>query len=327
MCEIGHLFALGKISAAHCISYPELPTGTDMPVCRTINPGMGPVRFICGTLILTAALEGQLRPIQIAAQCSTEAIQNLALPCTAESPCPLYLELAGVEQVASRIVLTGNVHTGTTTLESILLISDDAGQTWTEPFQRIPSAVLDQIQFLDFEAGWINGHLLQSAPKDPFFLLTSDGGKTWRKRPIAGESRTGAVEEFWFDSRSHGMLSIDRVRPAENGFRYELWESMTGGDSWSVRQVDSKPVAFSRPGREPTVRIDNDRSGKVHRIQRRAGDSWTPIASFLVSAGECKPPEVTEADRPPSPEKSVEPPSVPSVPATDPGKPPSLRKN
>ena len=141
MCEIGHLFAPGKISAAHCISYPELPTGTAMPVCRTINPGMGPVRFICGTLILTAALEGQLRPIQIAAQCSAEAIQNLALPCTAESPCPLYVELAGVEQVASRIVLTGNVHTGTTTLESILLISDDAGPNMdgtvsADPFRR-----------------------------------------------------------------------------------------------------------------------------------------------------------------------------------------------
>ena len=84
--------------------------------------------------------------------------------------------------------------------------------------QRPPAAVRSQRSFLPFdERRW----------------------KNLEKRPITGESRTGAVEEFWFDSRSHGMLTIDRVRPAENGFRYELWESMTGGDSWSVRQVDS----------------------------------------------------------------------------------------
>ena len=53
---------------------------------------------------------------------------------------------------------------------------------WTEPQARIPSSGLDQIQFIDFQNGWISGANLQSAPRDPFFCITTDGGKTWRQR-------------------------------------------------------------------------------------------------------------------------------------------------
>jgi hypothetical protein len=84
-------------------------------------------------------------------------------------------------------------------------------------------------------------------------------------------------------------MSLDRVRAAENGMRYELWESRTGGESWNVRQVDSRPVPFKKPAREPLVRIRPDRSGKTNHVERRQGDRWTLLASFDVSAGECKP--------------------------------------
>ncbi|MBC7926068.1 MAG: hypothetical protein H7039_10475 [Bryobacteraceae bacterium] len=157
--------------------------------------------------------------------------------------------------------------------------------------------MLDQIQFLDFEAGWINGHILQSSPKDAFFLLTTDGGKTWRRRAVTGESRTGAIDQFWFDSRTHGMLSLDRVRAAENKLRYEMWESQTGGEGWNVRQVDSKPITFTRPPRENSVRVRTDSGARVHRLERRDGARWVSIAQFEVSAGECKPP-------PPPPEQA-----------------------
>jgi hypothetical protein len=188
---------------------------------------------------------------------------------------------------------------------------------------------LDQIQFIDFEAGWINGHILQTTPKDAFFLLTTDGGKTWRRRPVTSDSRTGAVDAFWFDSRSHGMLALDRVRAAENGFRYELWESQTGGESWSIRQVDSKPVPFQAPKRDPVLRIRTDSAAKVHRLERHEGTRWVPVAAFLISAGECKP-AVAETDRQleaPPPEQAEAPDSAaPSARPPGPKKPPSLRK-
>jgi hypothetical protein len=238
----------------------------------------------------------------------------------------LFLELAAAEQVGPRIVITGNIHTGSATIESVLLISDDGGFTWSEPHGRIASAVLDQVQFADVETGWISGHLLLNLPKDAFFLLTTDGGKTWRKRPLTSESRTGVVEQFWFDSRTHGRLALDRVRAAENNLRYEIWESQTGGDSWSIRQVDSRPIAFKKPMIEPVLRLRADASSNTYKLERRDGQRWASLASFAVSAGECKPQPPSVAE-PPAP--AAEPPPAPPEPERTKAparKAPSLKK-
>jgi hypothetical protein len=243
-----------------------------------------------------AALENLGKPMTVKAACTVEMVNDLGLSCSVDEPCAIYLELSDVSAVADRLVVSGNLHTSTTTLESILLSSDNGGKTWVEPHARIPMAVLDRVQFFDFELGWINGHILQPTPKDAFFLITSDGGKTWRKRPIMGESSPGAVQHFWFDSRTHGLMLIERP-PSDDGMRHELWESMTGGDSWNVRQVDAKPIPVARPSASPpSWRIRSDSKTQAHRIERQAGARWESVASFSVSAGECKPapPPATE---------------------------------
>jgi hypothetical protein len=280
------------------------------------------------TAIMLASLApgpapAQSAPARLKSVCSAELIQSLSLPCSPDEPCPLFLELAAAELVGTRLIVTGNIHTGSATLESVLLISDDGGGTWTEAHPRIPSVVLDQIQFIDFETGWTNGHLLAGVPRDPFFLLTTDGGKTWRKRPIYGEARTGTVDQFWFESRTAGTLALDRVRAAENGLRYEIWESLTGGESWNVRQVDSNPLTIRRPAREPLIRIRTE--GTTHRLERRDGERWSAIASFHVSAGECRPAAAPEPDPAPPATPVIEPSPEPA-PSAGPRKPPTLRK-
>jgi hypothetical protein len=122
------------------------------------------------------------------------------------------------------------------------------------------------------------------------------------------------------------MMTVDRGRAGENGLRYELWESLTGGDSWSIRQVDAKPIPF--PGGERAaskpVRIRADAASKTYRIERQDGGQWRPVASFIVHLGECKPevPEPKE-ELPPPPE----PEQTPTVaPPKKEGPPPSLRK-
>src|SRR5690242_20628504 len=72
------------------------------------------------------------KPVRVSVNCTYEQVQTLALPCSESEPCPLFLELADFEQVGARIFLTGNVHTDATTIESILLASDDDGKTWIE---------------------------------------------------------------------------------------------------------------------------------------------------------------------------------------------------
>src|SRR5581483_4322195 len=126
-------------------------------------------------------------------QCTTDDAQAAGLTCSEDHPCPVYVELANVESVGNRLFITGNLHTPDTTLLSILLASEDSGATWSEPYDRQRLSGLDQIQFIDFQNGWISGANLAGAPRDPFLLITTDGGKTWRERPVFDESRVASI--------------------------------------------------------------------------------------------------------------------------------------
>jgi hypothetical protein len=226
-----------------------------------------------------------------------------------------------------KLFVSGNLHTSSATLESILLVSEDGGKIWTEAADRIPLASLDQIQFIDFENGWASGQVLMSLPRDPFMLITSDGGKTWRKRALYGETRPGAIEYFWFESRTHGKLLIDRGQTGDDGMRHELYETQTGGDSWTLRQVDSKPLNVKRAAPPPSDwRLRADAATKAYRVERRQADKWGTVASFLIDAGECKTPETILADPPPVPEETPAEPSPATPPPKRPAKRPTLRK-
>ncbi len=266
-------------------------------------------------------LENTGKPMRLAAQCKGEDVLVLGLTCSQDDPCPLFLELSDVEQVNSRLILSGNLHTATATLESILLSSEDLGKTWTEPFERMPGIGIDNIQFIDFEAGWISGQVQQTLPRDPFLLITTDGGKTWRKATVSGESRVGAIEQFHFESRTAGALLLDKIQSGENGMRHELYETMTGGESWSLRQVSNKPIPWKYPkGLAAEWRIRADGPSKSYKVERRQGERWQAAASFQISAGDCKPEE--KPDEPPPPAVDEPAPKEPVAPRTA----PSLKK-
>ncbi len=270
-------------------------------------------------------LENTGQPMRISSPCTEEDIRALALTCPPEHPCPVYLELADMERVGEKIFLTGNLHTESTTLMSVLLASDDGGKTWYEPHERIRSAALDQIQFYDLEVGWIAGYLLHALPRDPFLLITSDGGKTWRRRPIWSDTKIGVIEHFHFESRRQGLLWIDRVSQGDAG-RYELYESMTGGESWMLRRIADQPIA--RQGertRNPDWRLRADDASKSYLLERR-DPKWRPVASFLVHVGECREAETPVAEPPPEPPAPAEAPEpvspLPPKSAPAPRKPP-----
>ncbi len=273
-------------------------------------------------------LENTGQPMRIASPCTEEDIRALALTCPPEHPCPVYLELAAVERVGEKIFLSGNLHTESTTLMSVLLASDDGGKTWYEPHERIRSAALDQIQFFDLEVGWIAGYFLQALPRDPFLLITGDGGKTWRQRPIWSESKVGVIEHFSFENRRQGLLWIDRFSQGDAG-RYELYESMTGGESWMLRRITDQLVGPKGGGTaEADWRLRADEASKSYRLERR-DPKWRTVASFLVHVGECREPEAPLAEPPPEPAAPAQapepatPPAPKSAPA--PRKPPSLK--
>jgi photosystem II stability/assembly factor-like uncharacterized protein len=269
-------------------------------------------------------LENTGKPMRISSACGDEEIQALGLTCSADEPCSLYLELTAVEVVGARIFISGNVHTDTTTLHSILLASPDAGKTWQEPYDRIRSAALDQLQFVDLETGWVAGQMLQAIPRDPFFLLTTDGGKSWRRRDVFSESRPGSLEQFFFESRSNGS-AVTR-----SSGRYELYATMTGGESWMIREVSPSPLTLkNKLVHNADWRLRAHAPTKSFRVEQRQGGKWAPVASFLVAAGACIPREAAPSEPPPEPEAAPQPETVPERDAAPsrrtPAKKPSLR--
>src|SRR5581483_3576454 len=138
-----------------------------------------------------AVIENTGKPIAIPFQCDAQQLDEAGLSCTPDDPCKVFLELSGIETVGAKIFLTGNLHTPTTTLSSVFLESADNGRTWTEPYDRMPLTALEGVQFIDFERGWAAGETVQGVPRNPFFLVTTDGGRTWRRQPVFEDDEPG----------------------------------------------------------------------------------------------------------------------------------------
>lgn len=272
-------------------------------------------------------LENSGKPMRVPFACTDQDISTFGMACTADEPCAIFLELTSVYGLNGRIYLAGNLHSESTTLYSVLLVSEDNGKTFGEPAARIPAAGLERFQFADNETGWVTGVLQQSLPRDPFFLLTTDGGKTWRQRPVFADGGIGAVEQYAFDSKTAGVMVIDRGAGAPGGSRYERHETMTGGDSWMVREVSARPLKI-KPAAPPAAdwRLQGDGKLKAHSVERRVGERWERVAAFEVSAGVCRPEATTLPEPPPVAEEPAPAPGPTVTPRRGPARPPTLKK-
>lgn len=232
------------------------------------------------------------KPMVLDCHCTEDDIRSAGLSCTTDDPCPIFLELDAVESVGNRIFLAGNIHSSTATLYAVLLASDDGGKTWQEPHARIPAAVLDHIQFVDFENGWVSGEMQRPLPRDPFLLVTSDGGKEWRSLPVFADPQFGSILQFSFRSQTSGAMVIDRGAAGEGG-RYELYETVNGGGTWMLRQVNQRPIQVKRSGSGGNAdwRLRADAATKAYRVEHRVGAAWRGVAAFSVAIGVCRPPE------------------------------------
>ncbi len=262
-------------------------------------------------VLLAAALPALAqRATPIDFHCTEDDLQALGQDCTESEPCPVYLELSQLEAIGPHLFITGNLHTQSSTIASILLASADGGRTWTEPHERMRQSALDQIQFIDFEVGWIAGHKMFGLPKDPFLLTTLDGGKTWTVKPVFEESGPGTIEQFWFESKTAGTLLIDRMQASETGVRHERYETMTGGENWSLMEAKANVIQVKRPvaaSAETGWRLRADGPSKSYRVEHQESGRWVGVATFAVRAGDCRP-EPT-------------PPATPGKPQSDPPKP------
>jgi len=226
-------------------------------------------------------------PVHVAYNCQEDALSAAGLGCTEDEPCRILLELSGVEAAASRLFLSGNLHTTDTTLSSILLVSEDGGHTWREAWNRIPYNSLDEIQFADFQHGWVAGENVQTVARDPFLLATEDGGVTWHTQPLFPEGQPGAIQRFWFTSAKAGIVLVDRGL----GNRSELYRTETGGASWELMQASKEPLHFpGGPSQEAAAawRLHFDARTGAWQIEQSRGDAWHVAAAFATEITVCR---------------------------------------
>ncbi len=239
-----------------------------------------------------AMLEYTGKPMVLPFHCTPDDIEWAGLSCLEDEPCAVYLELSAIESAGGGIFATGNIHTGAVTLYSVLVASVDEGRTWREVHERIRGAGLDHLQFLDGQTGWASGVTFSPLPQDPFLLFTSDGGKTWRRQDIFGESaenRFGSIQQFHFSAKEAGSLIVDRGQGSD-GDRYALYESPNAGDTWMIKEESTKPLRLKRPpGASADWRVHADGPTQSFRIERRQGESWNAVAAFAVKLAPCKP--------------------------------------
>jgi hypothetical protein len=243
-------------------------------------------------------LENHGKPIEVPFRCTADDVRWAGLSCSEEEPCPIFLELSAAARSGERTVVSGNIHSEAVTLYSVLLATDNAGQSWSEAYPRVRGSAIDHIQFLDSGAGWISGEELFPIPQNPFLLFTEDDGKTWTERDVlheSAENRFGAVMQFFFTSKGTGSLLLDRGQ-GSGMERYALFQSETGGQSWTIRQESGKPLRLQQNSPSADWRVRADAASRAYHVEHRQGDGWSSIAAFAVKLEACKPP-------PPEPEK------------------------
>jgi hypothetical protein len=225
-------------------------------------------------------------PLRLGYACAEDDLQWAGMSCTGEDPCPIYLEISSIVPDGRKIFLAGNLHSTSATLGSVLLMSEDAGATWKEPVARIRGAAIDLMQFYNLQAGWSAGETQYPLARDPFFLITTDGGSSWRQTPVGEDGMAGAVVRFSFDSAQHGELIVDAGKASEGG-RYLSYETETGGSGWTLHGKSDQLPKLKQVD-NPDWRIRASKDGKTFEIEQRVGGAWKPLASFLIDVANCK---------------------------------------
>jgi len=229
------------------------------------------------------------KPITLPYQCTVEDVRWAGLTCSEDDPCPIFLELSAAAGVGARIFSAGNIHSDTVTLYSVLLSSDDSGQTWMQGTDFLRGAGLEHIQFIDNLTGWISGQTLFPIPQDPFFLITADGGVTWHSKPIFNESHFGSIQQFWFDSKTDGNAILDQG-PGGDTERYLHYQSLDGGESWLIKEQSNKPLQLKRTAASmANWRARAEAATRSYKIERKQGERWIPVTAFSVRLPACKP--------------------------------------
>jgi photosystem II stability/assembly factor-like uncharacterized protein len=149
------------------------------------------------------------------------------------------------------------------------------------------NASLEQIEFWDAQTGWISGESINPLPRNPFLLLTSDGGRTWRPKLIVDDEKFGTIAQFHFSSISSGEVVIDSS--TKKAVHQELYGTQTGGESWELKEVGNKTFRLNgaRTPNASGLRVRADAARGAFVLERGSGKNWETVASFPIHVADC----------------------------------------
>jgi photosystem II stability/assembly factor-like uncharacterized protein len=166
--------------------------------------------------------------------------------------------------------VVGSVSRGESVIDSILLYTDDAGETWQR--QRAPSRLeLIHIDFANDQRGWISG-------ANGTILNTVDGGASWTKQET-GTTATIFHIDFRNDKRG---LAV--------GERGTILRTMDSGVTWTPVVVNARSTLLNvqyvnedhcwAVGRSGTILRSDD--GGLTWLEQESGTKQNLYSLYLV---------------------------------------------
>jgi hypothetical protein len=245
-----------------------------------------PICLIPSLLQMAAQAPAPQAAVHVDYSCPAEDVESFGLTCSEDRPCPVFFEVSAVEALGYSVFVAGNIHTASTTLYGVVLSTDDGGVSWSESIPRLRSTTFEQFQFIQ-NHGWLSGGKLEPLPKDPFLMITTDGGKTWHQKPLFEETRFGSILQFWFDSPTAGQLVFDES--VGKATKQVLYSSMTGGENWEIKQTSRKALELkTERGNTAAWTVTTPPGSKNYLIERTVNGRKETLAKFLVHIGDCK---------------------------------------
>ena len=240
----------------------------------------------------TTVYEGPVA--SLSTTCEVDRLEYAGIRCSTDRPCELFVELVSVASQGNWVVLAGEVHTADATYESVVLSSADGGVTWIESSERIAAGGIESISIIDAQTAFVAGQQGDTATGEiPFLLVTEDGGVSWEERTVSagGEKVEGLVVAFQADTTSHGYLILEQLAATSDPYR--LYETYTGGLSWSIRQISADKPQIPGPRlalrtEDWSIRPDSS-SGEYIVAKRSSSESsgWAEQGRFSGAVGSC----------------------------------------
>ncbi len=246
-------------------------------------------RLAAAGILLLNTIDAAASDYKLPFACKEDDLLFAGMSCSERDPCPIYIDLGSAASAGTQVFIAGSIHSAQTTLFSLLLVSDDSGATWREPIERVRGEELGQLQFISSEIGWVSGQRVVPLPGDPFLAITRDRGKTWVRKTLLPEGSAGFIPEFRFISAQDGKLIIDRGVNHGDESRYQLFETLNGGENWMVKESSSVPIKNPPvAAQDPAWRVRAETGGKLIVLEHLTAEKWTAEARFVIQIAECK---------------------------------------